>query len=190
MENYEQAYKDDRGSVVKGALGAFLGAALGAVAWAVVLMLGYVASVVGLLIAFLSSKGYDMLHGRQGIIKAVIVIICVLLAIVGATVGWDIADSIKEYNTQLAECSPLEAAQLKMVCPTAWDFAMYYLQDAENQDVIMENCGMGIVFGLIGSLGFVFANKDNRKQSAPDAQAAAPDTNPPADNVSDISNNS
>ena len=54
----EQAEKEQRtGSYGMGALGAFLGAAIGAVVWALVLNMGYVASLVGLLIDWLADTG-------------------------------------------------------------------------------------------------------------------------------------
>lgn len=47
----------DDGTYIKGAIGALIGTLLGAVVWAIVLNAGFVASLIGLLIAFLADKG-------------------------------------------------------------------------------------------------------------------------------------
>ncbi len=75
----------DKGTYVSGIIGAVLGALLGAIVWALVLNAGYVASLVGLLIAFLADKGYDLLKGRQGKGKVVTLIASVILGVVAGT---------------------------------------------------------------------------------------------------------
>jgi hypothetical protein len=77
------------GSYGTGLLGALLGSALGAVAWAIVLNLGYVASVVGLLIGWLAEKGYNLLKGKQGKAKVAILIVAI---IIGVLLGNVLAD--------------------------------------------------------------------------------------------------
>jgi hypothetical protein len=75
----------DTGSYSTGFLGAFIGAALGAVVWAVVLAAGYMASLVGLLIGWLADKGYNLLHGKQGKGKVVILIAVIIAAVLLGT---------------------------------------------------------------------------------------------------------
>lgn len=78
--------KADNGTYVSGAIGALIGALIGAVAWALVLSAGYVASIIGLAIVFLADKGYDLLRGRQGKGKIVILILSVILGVAGGTI--------------------------------------------------------------------------------------------------------
>lgn len=78
---------ESRESYLTGAVGALLGAALGAVIWAAVLYMGYVASIVGFVIAFFAVKGYDLLRGRQGKGKLWILLLCVVLGVVLGTFG-------------------------------------------------------------------------------------------------------
>ena len=59
MENnfeYVQETQEKKGSVITGFIGALLGAAIGAVAWAAVGMMGYIASIIGFVIAFLADN--------------------------------------------------------------------------------------------------------------------------------------
>ena len=55
------------------------------------LNLGYVASVVGLLIGWLAEKGYNLLHGKQGKAKVLILILAVIF---GVLLGTFTADAI------------------------------------------------------------------------------------------------
>ncbi|MBE0600802.1 MAG: hypothetical protein IH607_03380, partial [Firmicutes bacterium] len=69
------------GSVITGTAGALLAAIVGSLPWALIFALGYMASIVGLLIGFMVDKGYDLFHGRQGRAKIVVVVLCVLLSV-------------------------------------------------------------------------------------------------------------
>ena len=81
-EAREQA---DTGTYASGIVGAAIGALLGAVVWALVMSAGYVMSIIGLLIAFLADKGYDLLKGRQGKGKIVTLIVSVILGVGAGT---------------------------------------------------------------------------------------------------------
>lgn len=97
-DSYDQAQREDDGSYLNGFFGALLGSIAGAIVWAIVLMMGYVASVVGLLIGFLAERGYKLLHGRSGKGKVVILLIAVIVGVLLGTVGgWSlqVADLIR-----------------------------------------------------------------------------------------------
>lgn len=85
----EQKKETDSGSYLTGLLGALAGSVLGAVVWAIVLSIGYVASVVGLLIGFLAEKGYNLLHGKQGKAKLLILILATVVGVALGTFGGD-----------------------------------------------------------------------------------------------------
>ena len=91
-EDEQQRKEEDRGSYASGAVGAALGALIGAIVWAVVLLMGYVASIVGLLIGFLAEKGYNLLKGKQGKGKIVILIIVIILGVLVGTLAADAID--------------------------------------------------------------------------------------------------
>lgn len=77
--------EEPQGSYGTGFLGALLGSVLGAVVWGIVLALGYMASLVGLLIGWLSGKGYDLCKGRQGKGKVAILIVAVIFGVLLGT---------------------------------------------------------------------------------------------------------
>ena len=83
----ENRRQEAEGSYGLGLIGALLGSAVGAVLWAIVLNLGYVASVVGLVIGFLAEKGYNLLHGKQGKAKVAILIVAVIVGVLLGTFG-------------------------------------------------------------------------------------------------------
>lgn len=89
------------GSYVTGTLGALLGSVLGAVVWALIYMAGVVASLAGFVIGILSQKGYDLLKGKQGKGKVVVLIITVLLGVVMGTFGGYVAAMLVEYGSEL-----------------------------------------------------------------------------------------
>ncbi len=88
------------GSYITGAVGAVLGAAIGAVLWAVILVAGYVASIAGLAIGFLSQKGYDLLKGKQGKGKVAILIVAIVLGVVLGTFGGYVAAFLAEFGSE------------------------------------------------------------------------------------------
>lgn len=146
IRHLEQSRREDvSGSYTTGLIGALLGALLGAVVWAVLYEMGYVASIVGLLIAFLSVKGYELLHGRQG--KGMIAVI--LLAVVfGVAAGnlmaylWELADLVQSGEL------PIGMGQIPA-------FLLEMLREHEFLTVVLKELGMGLVFALMGAFGIV-----------------------------------
>lgn len=84
-----QRKEEATGSYGLGLIGALLGSVLGAIVWAIVLNLGYVASVVGLLIGWLAEKGYNLLHGKQGKAKVLILIVAIIFGVLLGTFAAD-----------------------------------------------------------------------------------------------------
>lgn len=132
--------EEDTGSYLKGALGALGGALLGAIAWAVVLSLGYVTSLVGLVIGFLSLKGYDLLKGKQGKAKIAILIVAI---IVGVLLG-----------TFLAECAAW--AQYVDILETPAAFLAVMANEPEYRSAVLGNAGMGLFFAALGTFALVW----------------------------------
>lgn len=85
-----QRKEEMTGSYLLGTIGAMIGSMLGAVIWALVLNMGYVASLIGLLIGWLAEKGYNLLHGKQGKAKVVILILAVIFGVLFGTVLADV----------------------------------------------------------------------------------------------------
>lgn len=88
-QEYDRTQEEDTGSYGGGFVGALLGGVLGGVVWGIVLLLGYVASIVGLLIAWLADKGYTLCRGKRGKGKVAILIVAILVGLLVGTFGAD-----------------------------------------------------------------------------------------------------
>lgn len=88
--------ENDTGNYLTGLLGALLGATIGGVVWGLVLMLGRVASVVGLLIGWLAYKGYNLFNGKQHKGKVVIMAVSVIFGVLFGNFFSDAVTLIKE----------------------------------------------------------------------------------------------
>jgi len=80
------------GSYLTGLIGAVLGAIIGVIPWVLVGMLGYIASVCGLVMAYLSYKGYTLLRGRRGRgMTWILIIVLVVFTYIAILAGEGIA---------------------------------------------------------------------------------------------------
>lgn len=153
----QERMEADTGSYVQGFIGALVGALLGSVVWAVVLYLGYVASIVGLLIGWLANKGYDLLHGKQGKGKVAILIIAVIL---GVLVGTIVPDAI--YLGQMIQSGELVGFSL-MDIPVM--ILSLLIEDGEYLTATLSNMGMGLLFAALGA--FALIKRTNDEVSGP-----------------------
>ena len=151
---YETLREESTGSYGLGLVGALLGAALGAVVWALILLSGFVASIVGLLIGWLADKGYDLLKGKQGKGKIVILIIAVIFGVVAGTLA---ADAIS-----LAQM--IDAGEM-----LGWEMGdiphimLMLFEDSGYVTATLSNVGMGLLFAAIGV--FSLLHKTNKAVS-------------------------
>ena len=104
MNEYENSYIDeDEGTYGKGFAGAFLGAAVGEVVWAIVMGIGYLSGLFGLVIGFAAGKGYDYLKGKQGKGKIFIQLLASVVGIlVGSAVGLCLSAIVNMHETGVA----------------------------------------------------------------------------------------
>lgn len=152
LEAEEKERKDsDTGSYVQGAIGAVIGALLGAVVWGVVLYLGYVASIIGLLIGWLANKGYDLLKGKQGKGKIVILIFAVIL---GVLVGTLAPDAV--YLGQMINDGELLGVTYGDI---PYMIVTLLAQDSEYAGGVTSNAIMGLLFAALGVFGLLRRTK-------------------------------
>lgn len=137
-----QRKEEATGSYVSGLIGALLGSAVGAVAWAIVLNLGYVASIVGLLIGWLAEKGYRLLKGRQGKAKVAILIVAIVLGVLLGTIGGD----------ALSLAQMMGSGELPgfVLADIPWFLATMWAESPEYRSGMISNIGMGLLFAALG----------------------------------------
>ena len=138
----EARRQEDTGSYMSGAVGAFLGAALGAVVWALVLMAGYVASLVGLVIGFLAEKGYNLLKGKQGKGKVVILILAIVFGVLVGTIAADVIELVKLIDAgELVGCTYSDIPEL---------LKFFITEVEEYRSALISNISMGLLFAGLG----------------------------------------
>lgn len=139
-ENTQRA--EAEGSYFMGLLGALGGSAVGAVLWAVVLNLGYVASIVGLVIGWLAEKGYNLLKGKQGKAKVAILIVAIIF---GVLLGTFAADAFTLAG--MISSGELDGFTMGEIP----GFIFYLLAvDVQYRGGTLTNIGMGLLFAALG----------------------------------------
>ncbi|MBQ8555122.1 MAG: hypothetical protein IJ438_04520 [Clostridia bacterium] len=171
MENthYEE-FTESKGSVVTGFIGAFIGAMIGAAAWAVVGKLGYIASIIGFVIAFLADKGYDLFKGRKGTAKLVVLIICVVLAVLVGNVAALVWECHDVYTEEMAALTDFEKRYYTY--PTEMEFIQTIFADSEVQAGMLKDSALGLLFGIMGAFGLLKAAKNGKKAQSVEEQGA------------------
>ena len=151
LDAKQQEVEEQGGSYFRGVVGAFLGAFVGAIIWALVLLAGYVASIVGLAIGFLAKFGYDLLKGKQGKGKFVILILAVIFGVIFGTLAADAIDLARGIAAgQLPGIAVGDIPALILIL---------LLEDAEYLRAVMSNCGMGLLFAALGVFGLLRRTK-------------------------------
>jgi hypothetical protein len=159
IEEETQSRKDTRtGSYLAGFVGATAGSLVGAVLWAIVLNLGYMASIVGFAIGWLAEKGYNLLHGKQGKAKIPVLIVAVIF---GVLVGNFAADAF----TLATMISEGELPGFVMGDIPAIIF-MLLTEDPEYCSATIGNILMGLLFAGLG----VFALLRNAAREVSDTK--------------------
>ena len=105
------------------------------------LYLGYVASLIGLLIGWLANKGYDLCKGRQGKGKVAILFFAIIFGVLLGTILPDVAYLIQgisagEFDLAYGEIPSLILGLL--------------LMDPEYRSGTLPNSGMGLLFAALG----------------------------------------
>ena len=138
----DQAKKDsDTGNYISGFFGAILGAALGGIVWGLILLIGYVASVVGLLIGFLAERGYTLLKGKKGVGKVIILLFAVIFGVVFGTIFSDAVILLKE-GFSMGDLAEL--------------FSILF-RDSDYIRATIGNVVLGLIFAALGVFGLIKA---------------------------------
>jgi hypothetical protein len=172
-----------KGSLVRGIVGAALGAFFGALLWALVGMLGYIAAIIGLAIAWLVTFGYDHAGGPEGAVRVVVVLVAIVASVVFANaiqveyeirtsyrdalanLDGEIAAAIREDPdlAKLDDAARAEAAAAmreEAEVLACGEYRSEVLADPEVRGEVLKNLGMGLLFALAGGAGFLRRKRD------------------------------
>jgi len=141
-EEQTQQKQERTGSYPMGLLGALAGSVLGAVVWAIVLNLGYVASLVGLLIGWLAEKGYNLLKGKQGKGKVAILIVAIVLGVLLGTFGADVFTLVGMISS--GELPGMTAGDIPYM------IMLLLAEDPEYRGAVVSNILLGLLFAGLG----------------------------------------
>ena len=202
MEMYN-VETEKQGSVLRGLVGALIGAVLGAAVWGIVgILTQRVFSLLGILLGFLCAKGYELLKGREGVAKIVIVILCVILAVVLGEAIFAVgtfhqmyvesidtaASELEMYGIdlkKLLEENPAEAYD-KYLYTEAEMFKMA-LEDPEFWSESFKNLAQALIFAAIGAVVVIIDMNKKKQQPLPAGEQteadgfAQPELQTPAD---------
>ncbi len=147
-------YETEQKNIGKGVLGALLGAALGGIVWGVVYYIGYFASIIGVLIAFLAKKGYELLGGKMCKAKVFIILFAAIFGVVLGQVG--------VYWVMLY----IEGIQYGY---TLLDIPFLFIEilkaDAEYARAFLADMAGGLFFGVLGAIGTVLTSNKEHKNA-------------------------
>jgi len=140
--NEPNSFKQEQPSLSKyllGFIGALLGALIGTIPWAIAACFGWFVGWLGFAIGFLSMKGYDLLGGKKGGIKKVI-IIC-LTTVIGVVLGNMTGDILSLWK-ELSKFGATLGASIRI-----------YFEHIGDPDIIgnvLLNLILGLVFAALG----------------------------------------
>jgi hypothetical protein len=168
------------GSYLRGAAGAVLGGIIGIIPWVLIGMIGYIASISALIMAFLSYKLYLLFKGKRGPGMLVIVI---LVLIIFTYLGVVISDGISIINVFNEEGVAIDNVRFLTDMVTApfspgieihsldYPSLGYYVTGDEWAELIRPIWGdiaMGYFFAALGS--FIYLARVRKESSGKDLE--------------------
>ncbi|MCH5316661.1 MAG: zinc ribbon domain-containing protein [Eubacterium sp.] len=132
-----------------GFIGALAGGLIGAIPWAIVSSFGWFVGWLGFLIAFLASKGYDLMKVKQNMNKLWCVIIAVIIGVFAGQILSDIISIVMD--------DELNGEFLTI-------FNYYKTHFVEYLKVNAANLGMGYLFAALGSFSVIRDIRNEHKR--------------------------
>jgi len=126
---------------LRGSVGAFLGAVVGAIPWAIVFKWGWFVGWLGLVIGFCAKKGYEIFGGKKG--NGKIGIVC------GATIFGVITGNLLPDLFEFA----LMIYRGEIIGAAYSDIPSLYIDWIRYNELLsftLRNLGLGLVFGILG----------------------------------------
>ena len=155
MQRQESAAALRDGSILKGILGAFLGALIGSIPWVLIYMFGYLASIGGIIIGMGAVFGYKKLSGRVGAACVVSAVVFAALMVPLACYAGEAASLLKEFIAGNME--PFRMSDF------GWLFRSI-TSLAEWREGFRQNVLMGYLYAAIGLFGYLFGERHTLRQ--------------------------
>lgn len=147
-ENEALAAKEEgKSSYFGGLIGALLGGIVGAIPWAIVLYLGYMASIVGIVIGWLAERGYRLLKGKNGKGKIVILALAAIVGVVAGTFAVDWFTLSQMISS--GELPGFVQADIPYI------IIALFAEDPEYVRITLGNIGLGLLFAFLGEWFFL-----------------------------------
>lgn len=138
----EADHTQTKNNYLLGAVGALAGALVGSIAWIVIGLLGYLASLGGLVISFCAARGYMLMKGKINVAAIIIICVICLFALVFAQFTTMVISVNNEAATAGLGWSLMDSAQ--------YSYEMLMIEpDAAND--FLKNCLFGLVFLALGA---------------------------------------
>ncbi|MDR2712347.1 MAG: hypothetical protein LBB91_04450 [Clostridiales bacterium] len=142
-ENESSSIFEESKNYFRGTIGAILGAIIGAIPWAIAYHYGRLAAVLGLVIGFCAVKGYEILGGKAGRGKALIIILATAFGVIFGQVAGDFLDL-----RQMVADGELEGFAYSDIPALYFYFIIY--NTAEFIKASLPNLLLGFVFAGLG----------------------------------------
>ena len=158
MQNEPETVQEN---VIAGAVGAFLFALVGGVRWFVIYLLGYLASISGLVGVICAIKGYSVFakkESKKGIVIAVILALLVLVLAWYLCIAYDIYQAYQGWFEQGEVDFTLNFFESARAVP-------YFLSEPEIASAYVRDLAIGLIFAVIGAGSHVFNRIKNKKQA-------------------------
>lgn len=145
------AYKQ-RSSLIGGIIGALLGMLVGAAAWAgMIQWLETISVAGGALLGLMIAYGYDKLRGPKGTIRVVVILVMVIVGVLVGTLAPVVLKGHRFYT---------DGAYGKNFGISEMEYLRTFLEsifrdNKEFSSAFNKDFGLGLVFALFGSAGFI-----------------------------------
>ena len=165
----DQKSSENKENVLAGIVGAFLFSLAGAVVYFLLNLIGYIASISGLVGAVCAVKGYAIFskkESKKGIIFSAIISLLVMVLAWYLCLAYDIYDAYKmafEAGEIDFSLTFLESVRL----------APAFLEDPEISGTCFRNLGLGLFFCLLGCASFVINKLKNANQKKVEVPSAS-----------------
>lgn len=163
-------------NVFAGIVGAFLFSLAGGVVWFLLWQVGYVAAISGIVGVVCAIKGYSV-FGKKESIKGVIISVIITIAVM--VLAWYLCLSLDVYNAY-KDWYAEGFVDFTISFGEAVRNAHLFLEEPEISGEYVSSLAMGLVFCVIGGVGYVISSIKRvkvAKESAKPMNASAPEYN-------------